>query len=335
VERILGSYEEAAISLRFLQEGRQPQAVLLNDLGLVLRGMGEADSARVYFERAWEVDRTAGEAGYNLALEALAAGDTAAALDWLARVEERTPYWYPTPLLAGRIHRAQGRSAMAQRALEAAYRLNPQSPVTAAELDRKTAGPRRGGEADSLLIVAESFMLAGDMALAGHYSIRAAGFLDLRGTALMQSTWSKVPTGTSHSVRVVQLEASMEYTPDADDRVLAMMEREMGNAHAHIGNLDDAREHLERALELLSGDMDLAAPTAAQLISLYLRIDDVESATKLTERLQDTDDPTLLGAMAAAAAASGDDAAAEEFRKQQQTAAYLSSGNTPANQNSN
>jgi tetratricopeptide (TPR) repeat protein len=183
--------------------------------------------------------------------------------------------------------------------------------------------------------MAEASLLAGDMALAGHYSTRACAWQDHRGPALIQATWSKVPTGGSNSVRVVQLEAAEEDLPDADDQLLSVVERELGNAHARIGNLEDARRHLERSLDLLSGETDLATPTAAQLISLYLEVGDIDSAVKLGRSFAETNDPSLLGVLAAASAAAGDNAAAEEFRQRQQAAAYLPSLDTLADQKPN
>jgi tetratricopeptide (TPR) repeat protein len=323
LQRILGRPDEAESALRILMTGRRPIPVLLNDMGQVQRSLGRRDSARAYFERAWQNDALGGEAGYSLALEALAEGDTADALTWLARVEERTPYWYPTAVLTGRIHRAQGRSAMAERAFEAAYRLNPLSPVVSAEAGRDYAGPPRGGEGDSLLTIAETSLLAGDMAFAGHYSTRATHRRSLQASALIQSTWAKVPTGISHSVRVAQLEAAREFYEDDDTRFLALIERELGNAHTHIGNLDDARTHYEQSVDLLEADVDLAAPAAGQLILLYLETGNLEAAGKLTERMVASEDATLLRAMSRSAAASGDNAAAEEFRQRSQDAAYL------------
>jgi tetratricopeptide (TPR) repeat protein len=117
----------------------------------------------------------------------------------------------------------------------------------------------------------------------------------------------------------------------------------MGNAHAHIGNLDDAREHLERSLELDEDDLDLAAPTAAQLLSLYLEVGDLDAARELTERMSSVDEPHLLAAMASAAEVNGDSASAEKFRNRLRASTYLpdtnpgssSEGSSSSNQKPN
>src|SRR5439155_16208188 len=90
----------------------------LVEAGLAQRALGRRDSALVFFTRGIRSDSSAYDAGYNWALERLAARDTAAALGELRRLRGVDPANWLTPLLASRIARAHGDTTRAHLAFD-------------------------------------------------------------------------------------------------------------------------------------------------------------------------------------------------------------------------
>lgn len=329
--RLLGRYNQADAEVLALLTQVQPQAVLLNEAGLVLAGLGKRDSSEAFFHRAWDLDSTAAEAGYHLARTRLAAGDTSAALSWLARVEAREPGWFPTAELAGRIHAARGDATRARRAFERAWRLRPVFPDLEAAA-KSGASPEGAQAADSLahdpatlLGKAREALAAGDLSLAIYSAYQACVDPKARPLALLLTTDCARPSGLSPGSRVVALDAALQGLGEKDRTTRALLERELGTAYARIGSGAEAREHLQKALALVPPEDPFSAPAVAELIRIDLDLGDRVAAAALAAKAPPIDDTALLAARARLAEASGDATRAAALREQARAAWFLPS----------
>ncbi len=124
-QRGLGKTREARETLARLLTQDPDQTVWAVEMGLVQRALGRRDSALVFFRRAFKGDSLSFDAGYNVALELLAVGDTSATWATLRALRRVDPTNHLVPLLASRIHREDGDSAQARIAFDEARRLNP------------------------------------------------------------------------------------------------------------------------------------------------------------------------------------------------------------------
>jgi tetratricopeptide (TPR) repeat protein len=323
--RLSGQTAEAAAALHDLIGRLGPQAVFLNELGTTQLALGERDSAEIAFRSAWERDSTASEAGYHLAVARLAAGDTSGALAWLGRVEQREPGWFPTALLAWRIHEARGDAERARRARARAEALNPFSYTLQAGRLMHGPGSSPASGPESLLVRAESALLSGDFDAAAQLAGQSCLDRKLRPAALLLAAWVERGAGGLQGGRVTRLEAALEGLAAGDARRRAVAERELGVLHLRLGNRADAVQHLERALAEVPPRDPLSAPAAAALLRLYAEAGDARAAAKLAGRVSDTDDADLLSALAGAAEAGGDAARARALRERAQAAGFLPS----------
>ncbi|HEV8480100.1 MAG TPA: tetratricopeptide repeat protein [Candidatus Eisenbacteria bacterium] len=315
VYRLTGRPEKARTQMNALMSRLPTQAPLLNEQGMIEQALGHPDSAIVSFNTAWTLDSTSAEAGFHLAHAHLAAGDTLRGLAWLSQVEARDPAFYPTAFLAARVFAARGEKALAERALARAKHLHPST------LGGLTAIAPAG--ADSALAAAERDLLAGDLAAAVNRGYAACKNPAQRGRALLIAAWASHTPAGSRATAVTQLEAALQALPGSDKLSRAEAERELGRAHLRIGNKDDARQHLERSLEILPPKDAGAAPAAAALIDLYLDLGDKAAAGRLAKKVGATDDPDLLAALGRLADSTGDGKSAAALRDRAKAMAFL------------
>ena len=269
--RLLGSDEEAERDLReLLGAMRDPAPGLVVDLGLTMRAQGERDSAKTYFEEALRLDAGRVEAIYNLALESLATGDTAAAIGYLQDCIERHPHGYQAPLVVGRVWAARGDTARARRAYEAAYRRAPFSQAAAAACGRLLLQPA-AWQGDTLLVEAEAALLAGDTGIAAHKGIEACGRPDSRPLGLARAAAAKSMVPGSAGQRVAHLEAAREASADADPMWLAALDTGLAQAHDEIGNREDAELLFRAVLDQKRLAAEAKVTALSGLMALLLR----------------------------------------------------------------
>ena len=315
VYRLTARPDKARSQMNDLMSRLPAQAVLLNEQGMIEQALGHPDSAIISFNTAWTLDSTSAEAGFHLSRAHLAAGDTLRGLAWLSQVEARDPGFYPTAFLAARVFAARGEKALADRALARAKHLHPST--LGGLTDIVPAG------ADSALAVAERDLLSGDLVAAVNRGYAACKNPALRGRALLIAAWASHTPAGSPATAVTQLEAALQALPASDKLSRAEAERELGRAHLRIGNRDDARQHLERSLDLRPPKDPGAAPAAAALIDLYLDMGDKAAAGRLAKKVGSTDDPDLLAALGRLADSTGDGKSAAALRDRAKAMAFL------------
>jgi predicted negative regulator of RcsB-dependent stress response len=292
------------------------------DLGLAFRGMAERDSARSYFQEAQALDGRRFEPAYNLALESLAAGDTAAALAELAHAHDAAPAAYAAPLLAGDIHAARGEREKARRAHECAARLAPVSRASARALGREPLLASEW-ESDTLFAAIEVAIREGDAGIAGHKSLQSSAPEDSRRLGLLFAALSKLLTPGSAGQRVAHLEAVRELPGKEDAAALAFLETQLALAHAEIGNDGDAEALFAAVLERDGLALDARVGALAGYLRWLL-------AKGLAERVQldlaaydAVEDPDLWALRAEVAAARGEAALAERCRERAGALSFL------------
>jgi tetratricopeptide (TPR) repeat protein len=315
VYRLTGRPADARQQMQNLTSLLRPQAALSNEQGMIQEALGHADSAIVAYSGAWELDSTSAESGFHLARVYLAVGDTLRGMAWLSQVEARDPGYYPTAFLAARAFAARGDKALSDRALARARRLHPSTLGGLTEI--KPEGP------DSSLARAERSLLAGDLTAAVNSAYAACKDPSHRGKALLLAAWASHAPAGSPATAVTQLEAALETLPASDRLSRAEAERELGKAHLRIGNRDDARQHLEKSLDILPANDPGSAPTVATLLDLYLDMGDKASAARLAKKVGTTDDPDLLTALGRVADSSGDRKSAAALRDRAKAMAFL------------
>jgi tetratricopeptide (TPR) repeat protein len=315
VYRLTGRPSDARQQMENLIGLLRPQAVLSNEQGLIQEALGHADSAIVAYNTAWALDSTSAEAGFHLARVYLAMGDTLRGMAWLSQVEARDPGFYPTAFLAARAFAARGDKTLSDRALARARRLHPST--LGGLTDIVPAGP------DSAVAAAERDLLAGDLPAAVNRSYAATKDRSRRGKALLVAAWSSRAPAGAPATAVAQLEGALDALPASDKVSRAEAERELGKAHLRIGNRDDARQHLEKSLDLLPPKDPGSAPAVAALLDLYLDMGDKASATRLAKKVGTTDDPDLLTALGRVADSSGDGKGAAALRDRAKAMAFL------------
>ncbi|MGH7724292.1 MAG: tetratricopeptide repeat protein [Candidatus Eiseniibacteriota bacterium] len=170
--RGLGRDREAAEALHYLLAQDPDQPVWAVEMGLVQRALGNRDSALVFFQRASRRDSLSFDAGYNITLERLAAGDTARAWTMLRTLRRVDPTNYLVPLLASRIHREEGDTAQARLAFDEARRLNPAAGLASAT---RAGGSPLPAWSSPELEAAEQLIERGEFSLAGDKLYQAAG----------------------------------------------------------------------------------------------------------------------------------------------------------------
>jgi tetratricopeptide (TPR) repeat protein len=313
--RLLGRPEDARLQIENLISLLRPQAALSLEQGMIEEALGHPDSAVVSYNTAWQLDSTSAEAGYHLARAHLAMGDSLRGMAWLSQVETRDPGYYPTAILAARVFAARGEKALAERALARAHRLHPST--FGGLTDITPAGP------DSMLAAAERDLLAGDLTAAVNRSYAATKDPSRRGKALILAAWASHAPPSAPATAVAQLEGALEALPSSDKLSRAEAERELGKAHLRIGNKDDAKQHLERSLDLLPPKDPRSAPAVATLLELYLDMGDKASAARLAKKVGATDDPDLLTALGRVADSSGDGKGAAALRDRAKAMAFL------------
>jgi len=323
--RLLGRDRDAEEVLRRVAAQLRPQAVLLNDLGTVEVALGRPDSAETCFVQAWDLDPTAGEAGYHMARARWAAGDTAGALRWLARLEARDRGWYAAALLAARIHAARGDLAAAGRAFARARSLHPLSFETPPAADAGRWNVRPPEPRDSVLARAERALVAGEFGMALQIGYQACLDERVRPQALLLVAAAGRLSGSMPGAPVAHLEAALEGLPAGAKTERAVVERELGLAHQRLGNAADARARLEKALEILPPSHAVSAPAAAALLRLHLGAGDASAAARLAARVGDTADADLLAALAETAQAAGQADRARALRERAAAAGFLPS----------
>lgn len=321
--RLVGWQAEAALDLRqLLAATRSPDPGLVVDLGLTLRATGERDSARAYFEQAQEIDGKRFEAHYNLVLESLAAGDTAAALAGLARARDAAPALYTVPLLAGELHVARGDLEAARRAFACAYRLAPVSRVAARAVAREPLFAA-DWETDTLFVAVEEAMRSGDAGIAAHKCLQAAAPEDSRRLGLVMAAVAKLMTPRTAGHRVAHLEAARERTDEKDALARAFLETQLAVAHAEIGNHGDAEKLFTAVLGRAGLPADDRAPAAAGYLRWALASGRAASVAADLAAFDAVDDPDLWRLRAELAAVRADTAEEKRCRERAQALAYL------------
>ncbi len=239
--RGLGRQDQAKAQLGLLLEtaGRQP--VWLVESGLVLRAEGKGDSARMAFARAVKVDSASFDAGYNLALESAALGDTAGAWRGLRRLRGIDAGNFLVPLYASRLARAAGDSARATLAFDEARRLHPALGLaTAAEAGASAPIP---GWSSPDLAQGERLMEAGEFTLAADRFTMAAEDPVRRAAALYWLTRAARMTGAARGLPVISAQAGAEASRGDPVllRVLAEAQWGAGDAARAVPNLRTVR----------------------------------------------------------------------------------------------
>ncbi|HMF09983.1 MAG TPA: hypothetical protein VKJ00_12660 [Thermoanaerobaculia bacterium] len=313
--RMMGRPADARKQMDQLATLLAPQEPLSIETGLIEEALGHRDSAIVAYNIAWQLDTTSAEAGFHLARIYFAQGDTLRGMSWLSLVEGRDPGFYPTAILAARAFAARGDKALADRALARAKHLHPST--LGGLTDIVPAGP------DSAIAKAERDLLSGDLTAALNRCYAATTNTGERGRALLLAAWASHRPPGAPATAVAQLEAALESLPASDKLARAEAERELGKAHLRIGNREDARQHLEKSLEILPAKDPGAAPAAAVLLGLYLDAGDKASAAKLAKKVGNTDDPDLLSALGRVADSSGDGKGAAALRDRAKAMAFL------------
>lgn len=180
-QRGAGKPRDAAVTLAGLLTQDPNQSVWAVEMGLAQRALGNRDSALVFFKRGLKGDSLSFDAGYNVALELLAGGDTAAAWKQVRALRRIDAMNHLVPLLASRIHRSEGDSARARVAFDEARRLNPAVGLAAGSA---AGGAPLAAWSSPELEAGERYMEQGEFSLAGDRFYRAAGDPVRRAAAL-------------------------------------------------------------------------------------------------------------------------------------------------------
>ncbi len=239
--RGLGQQQRAKAQLGLLLKTAERQPVWLVEAGLVLRAEGKRDSARLAFLNAVKVDSASFDAGYNLALERAALGDTAGAWRELRRLREIDTGNFLVPLYASRLARAGGDSARATLAFDEARRLHPALGLaTAAEAGASAAIPAWSSPD---LAAGERLMEAGEFTLAGDRFTMAAEDPVRRAGALYWLTRAARMTGAARGLPVISAQAGAEASRGDPVllRVLAEAQWGAGDAARAAPNLRTVR----------------------------------------------------------------------------------------------
>jgi len=206
--RGLGRLDEAKAQLGLLLKSANKQPVWLVESGLVLRAEGKRDSARMTFERAVKADSGSFDAGYNLAFERAALGDTVGAWKELRRLRVIDATNFLVPLYASRLARAAGDSTRAALAFEEARRLHPALGLaTAAEAGASAPIPAWSSPD---LAEGERLMERGEFTLASDRFTMAAEDPVRRAAALYWLARSSRMTGASRGLPVIAAQAGAE-----------------------------------------------------------------------------------------------------------------------------
>jgi len=240
--RGIGDLAGAKDQLGQLLKTADRQPVWLVESGLVLRAEGKRDSARIAFARAVKVDSASFDAGYNLALERAALGDTAGAWRELRRLRSVDATNFLVALYASRLARAAGDSARAALAFEEARRLHPALGLaTAAEAGASAPIP---GWSSPDLAEGERLMERGEFTLAGDRFTMAAEDPVRRGAALYWLSRSARMTGAARGLPVVAAQAGAEATHGDPVllRTLSEAQWAAGDAARAVANLQLVRQ---------------------------------------------------------------------------------------------
>ncbi len=321
-ERLAGRHADAEADLRRLIAAGKPDPALLVDLGLAFRAGGERDSATACFRAARDLDSTRCEALYNLALESLAAGDTAGALAELSGAQASAPDVYVIPHLAGRIHAARGDGERARLAFERARRLAPVSRGATRALGGEPL-LAAAWESDTLFAAIETALLDGDPGIAGHRSLQATANAGSRLLGLVFAALAKSMTPGSAGQSVAHLEAAREAVPDADPELAAFLDTQLARAHAEIGNHEDAERLFRSVVERDGLPLDARVAALDGYLRWALANDRLAGVPGDLAIFDARSDAVLWELRARFASATGDAAQAERCLTRAREARYL------------
>ncbi len=258
--RGLGRLDGAKDQLGQLLKSANRQPVWLVESGLVLRAEGKRDSARMAFEHAVKADSGSFDAGYNLALERAALGDTAGAWKELRRLRGIDPSNFLVPLYASRLARAAGDSARASLAFDEARRLHPALGLaTAAEAGASAPIPAWSSPD---LAEGERLMERGEFTLAGDRFTMAAEDPVRRAAALYWLSRASRMTGAARGLPVIAAQAGAEAS--RGDPVLL---RTLAEAQWNAGDTQRAVPNLRTVRRLAPTDLVAAAVLSEALLA--------------------------------------------------------------------
>ncbi len=254
-ERGLGKPLQARNDIYLLLGVDPDQPGWLVEAGLAQRALGRRDSAMVFFAHARQADSTSYDVGYNWALETLAAGDTAHALDELRHLRDIAPDAWLTPLLTSRIARAHGDTLRANLAFDEARRLNPAMGLASAMRAGATAA--LPGWSSPELEAAEHLTESGEFGLAAAKFYQAGRDKDHRVAALYWLAKLQRISGAPTGMSVLAAEAGAEASNGDPIYIRALVE-----AQTAAGDTTRARANMNALRRGAPNDIVAAALAA-------------------------------------------------------------------------